>query len=360
MLTLSNTPSRLYLGLIVSALWFALWPAPAFAQLADVNCNHIPGHLPNLLRPYEGDCVDYFANGNSCAITSETTPFRKCDDYVAPGPGQPAVCSSFLAPDRDSDLRGDSCDNCPDKYNPLQEDGDYIGCPDGKTHDPSSPCSDGVGDVCDNCPNVYNPDQKDSNGDGIGDACDACLTHVPNPSQPDTDHLGCPNPSAMSCPDGAPDLCDNCPDVYNPDQKDSSGSGIGDACNLCIPGTRIALGASYRNTRQKDSDNDGVPDVCDNCPTVYNPDQADRDGDGIGDFCDNCPAIYNPDQRDDNHNGLGDACEPGVQGGPRCALVQDAGGGWSQSLANMIAGLSLIAAAIYLSVRPSRRRAARV
>ena len=31
---------------------------------------------------------------------------------------------------------------------------------------------DGVGDVCDNCPEVPNPDQADSDGDGPGDACD--------------------------------------------------------------------------------------------------------------------------------------------------------------------------------------------
>jgi YD repeat-containing protein len=35
-----------------------------------------------------------------------------------------------------------------------------------------------------------------------------------------------------------------------------------------------------------DSDGDGVPDDEDNCPAVFNPDQADRNGNGIGDACD--------------------------------------------------------------------------
>ena len=30
-----------------------------------------------------------------------------------------------------------------------------------------------------------------------------------------------------------------------------------------------------------DSDGDGIPDVSDNSPLVYNPDQSDADGDGI-------------------------------------------------------------------------------
>ncbi len=36
------------------------------------------------------------------------------------------------------------------------------------------------------------------------------------------------------------------------------------------------------------SDNDGdvLPDLLDNCPGVYNPDQRDHDGDGMGDLCD--------------------------------------------------------------------------
>ena len=34
-----------------------------------------------------------------------------------------------------------------------------------------------------------------------------------------------------------------------------------------------------------DRDDDGVPNITDNCPDVYNPDQEDSDGDGVGDAC---------------------------------------------------------------------------
>ncbi|MEK6303908.1 MAG: PKD domain-containing protein [Acidobacteriota bacterium] len=44
--------------------------------------------------------------------------------------------------------------------------------------------------------------------------------------------------------------------------------------------------------RTVDADGDGIKNVDDNCPGVYNPDQKDSDGDGFGDACD---PDYEPD-----------------------------------------------------------------
>jgi beta-glucanase (GH16 family) len=48
---------------------------------------------------------------------------------------------------------------------------------------------------------------------------------------------------------------------------------------------RIWVNIDNAPTPPPDGDRDGVPDANDNCPGTHNPDQVDSDGDGIGDAC---------------------------------------------------------------------------
>ncbi|MBI2675709.1 MAG: thrombospondin type 3 repeat-containing protein [Candidatus Aenigmarchaeota archaeon] len=70
------------------------------------------------------------------------------------------------------------------------------------------------------------------------------------------------------------DRLDNCPLISNPEQEDSDGDNIGNACDACP------------NDSSNDADGDGICGNIDNCPSDSNPGQADTDGDGLGDLCD--------------------------------------------------------------------------
>jgi len=111
--------------------------------------------------------------------------------------------------------------------------------------------------------------------------------------------------------DGIPSPCDNCPDFANPENRfpepgnppvvDCDEDGIATASDdpTGVPGS------------QCDEDGDGVGDgsECDNCEQVYNPEQINSDTDDLGDECDNCDFVANPGQEDCNQNGVGDACD---------------------------------------------------
>jgi len=115
---------------------------------------------------------------------------------------------------------------------------------------------DGIPNIYDNCPDEYNPDQDDTDGDGAGDACDNCPEDF-NPDQDDTDQ------------DGFGDACDNCPDDFNPDQNDTDSDGEGDACDC---------GDGYCNSPYEDPEN--CPDDCNECGDGYC---------GSGENITNCP-----------------------------------------------------------------------
>ena len=120
-------------------------------------------------------------------------------------------------------------------------------------------------DSVDNCPNIYNPLQKDSNADGVWDKCadddfDGIIWHK-----------------------------DNCISIANVNQTDVNQNDVWDVCEF-------------------DADSDWVFDSIDNCRNTPNPDQTDDDNDSIGNLCDNC-RIFNPTQKDENQNSIGDTCE---------------------------------------------------
>lgn len=192
-------------------------------------------------------------------------------------------------------------DNCPDHFNPLQEnvDGDDWGdvCDDDADNDE---IRDG-----DNCPLVVNPLQVDTDGDGRGDACD-----------PDDDN------------DGWPDAFDRCPHHPDPRNLDLDRDGLGDACDLDADGDDEA--ARFRaplrhdtcpfisDPARRDTDRDGIGDACDLLPwtacRITCAWQRDQDGDGIADPFDICPTVHDPDQRDRDADGSGDACDPDDDG----------------------------------------------
>ncbi len=126
---------------------------------------------------------------------------------------------------------------------------------------------DGIIDEDDNCGRFPNPDQADTNGDRVGDAC-----------ADDFDEDGVLN-AQDSCPTLHGTIVNFCDDVgCRLQEYDFDGDGIGDVCD-------------------DDQDGDGVLNAADRCRSF--PDSQDLDGDGRPDGCD----------FDDDGDGWRDSCE---------------------------------------------------
>ncbi|MFH1013977.1 MAG: PKD domain-containing protein [Thermoplasmatota archaeon] len=172
---------------------------------------------------------------------------------------------------------------------------------------------DGIPDIEDNCPDTYNPDQVDADSDGIGDVCD---TDIDGDGYSNDEDCNPTNPNSWRV------------DYYYYD-GDSDGY-YGDGPNrrddgmmaICY-GSEIPQGYTSTTLGLDCDDYDanihpGAMELCDNidndCDGIIDegceaPDEDDTDDDGIEDEEDNCPETYNPDQTDTDGDGMGDACD---------------------------------------------------
>ncbi len=150
---------------------------------------------------------------------------------------------------------------------------------------------DGIADSDDNCPNTFNPDQTDTDGDKIGDACD-----------PDDDNDGVEDGSdndpldSNVCRDLDGDGCDDCSsgtDDPSQDGQDTDGDGL---CDVGDPdddndglsdAVEIGLGTDPLDA---DTDNDGIEDGSDSCP-LEDASGNDTNDDGCIDSVDDMPAL---------------------------------------------------------------------
>jgi len=142
-------------GYIVAGHGSPITPFYTDVMVLKIDSN---GNLPecDIIGTTDALITETTVVGKNTSITANDTAAIIHNTSISP---LDTSCDITVICFDDADAVMTSEDNCPETYNPYQEDLD----------------GDIAGDVCDNCPDTPNQDQLDSyplGGNGIGDACD--------------------------------------------------------------------------------------------------------------------------------------------------------------------------------------------
>jgi hypothetical protein len=206
---------------------------------------------------------------------------------------------------------------------------------------------DGVTDCTDNCPDAYNPGQQDADHDNFGDLCDCTPNNAGNPPPQEIGAVTVTRTGGTMTLGWNPVVGVQRYNIYRGYRTDGNAWDYNQQCLLnrtssltatdaldpraftffyyyvaasCPGGQESPLGRDSTNTpipepnrcpqASLDADGDGAEEASDNCPGFSNPTQSDFDGDAHGDVCDNCPGVANTSQINTDGDTQGDACDP--------------------------------------------------
>jgi hypothetical protein len=204
-----------------------------------------------------------------------------CVAYIGPDPsaGDLVYCDTQVGPD--GDYTPGQAYRCPDSS------GDWFvgtfelsvldtpGTPN--NCDTTDSDGDGVFDSVDNC-ELYNPDQADCNGNGVGDVCD-----LADGTSSDCNANGVPDECDSDCNENG--IADDC-DIADGTSSDCNSNGIPDECESDCNGNGVPDDCDIADGTSQDMNGNGVPDECEGAAFVINEINADPDstnGDANGD-----------------------------------------------------------------------------